>query len=154
MDINDILNRGKPAITLERPEISLNRGQDSELTNIGIAKLNALKNSIHDIRKLIKEREQLSENFIQEGEDVKTEINNFLLENENTTEFEKADLMKEKNQLRSKKIELSEIQMKERVDCWKDIALLKKELRAQEQELSEKQERINSITKLLDEKSE
>jgi nitrate/TMAO reductase-like tetraheme cytochrome c subunit len=151
MEINDVLNRGKPTITLERPEISLNREGNSELTNIGIAKLNALKNSIQDIKKLINEREQLSGKFIQEGEDVKTEINNFLLENENTTEFEKADLMKEKNQLRSKKIEISEIQMKEKVDSWKDIALLKKELRQQEQELSEKQERINSITKLLDE---
>jgi hypothetical protein len=152
MDINDILNRGKPTITLERPEITnLDSGSDFELTNIGVAKLNALKNSVKDIRTLIKERENLSNKFIQEGEEVKMEINNFLLENENTTEFEKADLMKEKNQLRSKKIEISEIQMKEKVEAWKDIALLKKELREQEQELSEKQERINSITKLLDE---
>ena len=58
--------------------------------------------------------------------------------------------MKEKNLLRTKKIEISEIQMKEKIDSWKDIALLKRELREQEQELSEKQERIESITKLLD----
>lgn len=148
MEIRDILKGEKPVISFEKPEIT---SSGSDLTNIGLAKLNALKASVQDIKDLIDEREELSENFIQEGEGVKTEINNFLLENENTTEFEKADLMKEKNLLRSKKIEISEIQMKEKVDAWKDIALLKKELREQEQELSEKQERVNSITKLLDE---
>jgi len=139
MEISDILKGGKPVISFERPEIT---SSGSDLTKIGVAKINALRNSIQDINELIKEREDLSERFIQDGEDVKTQINNFLLENENTTEFEKADLMKEKNLLRSKKIEISEIQMKEKVDAWKDIALLKKELRAQEQELSEKQEEI------------
>ena len=148
MEMSDISLEEKPVISVETPEIT---SSSSDLTSVGLAKINALKNSIDDINEMIEEREELSERFLQEGEIVKTEINNFLLENENTTEFEKADLMKEKNQLRAKKIEISEIQMKEKVDAWKDIALLKKELRAQEQELSEKQERINSITKLLDE---
>jgi nitrate/TMAO reductase-like tetraheme cytochrome c subunit len=148
MEISDILKVEKPVISVETPEIT---SSGSDLTNVGLAKINALKASVEDIQEMIEEREELSERFLQEGEIVKTEINNFLLENENTTEFEKADLMKEKNQLRAKKIEISEIQMKEKVDAWKDIALLKKELRMQEQELSEKQERINSITKLLDE---
>ena len=148
MEMSDISLEEKPVISVETPEIT---SFSSDLTSVGLAKINALQNSIDDINEMIEEREDLSERFLEEGEIVKTEINNFLLENENTTEFEKADLMKEKNQLRAKKIEISEIQMKEKVDAWKDIALLKKELRAQEQELSEKQERINSITKLLDE---
>ncbi len=147
MKNSDISIDERPVIRVETPEIT---SSGSDLTNIGLAKINALKESIEDLNEMINEREGLSENFIEEGESVKTEINNFLLENENTTEFEKADLMKEKNQLRAKKIEISEIQMKEKVDAWKDIALLKKELRQQEQELSEKQERVNSITKLLD----
>ncbi len=150
MEIKDILRYEKPVISIETPEIT---SLGSDLTKIGLSKINALKESVEDINTLIEEREDLSESFIQEGENVKTQINNFLLENENTTEFEKADLMKEKNLLRSKKIEISEIQMKEKVDAWKDIALLKKELRGQEQELSEKQERVNSITKLLDEEN-
>jgi hypothetical protein len=148
MKMNDISIDEKPVISVETPEITTS---GSELTKVGLAKLNALKNSVEDINILIEEREDLSEDFIEEGEEVKTEINNFLLENENTTEFEKADLMKEKNLLRSKKIEISEIQMKEKIDSWKDIALLKKELRLQEQEISEREERMNSITKLLDE---
>ena len=148
MEIKDLLRYEKPVISIETPEIT---SSGSDLTKIGLGKINALKESVEDINELIEEREELSEDFIQEGEDVKTQINNFLLENENTTEFEKADLMKEKNLLRSKKIEISEIQMKEKIDSWKDVALLKKELRSQEQELSEKQERVESITKLLDE---
>lgn len=148
MEISDILKHEKPVIRVETPEIT---SSGSEITKIGSAKINALKASIEDVKTLIDEREELCEDFIQEGEDVKIQINNFLLENENTTEFEKADLMKEKNLLRTKKIEISEIQMKEKIDSWKDIALLKKELRMQEQELSEKQERVSSITKLLEE---
>ncbi len=150
MEISDLLKGGKPVISFEKPEIT---SSGSDLTKIGLAKINALKDSVKDIGILINEREELSENFIKEGESVKTEINNFLLENENTTEFEKADLMKEKNLLRTKKIEISEIQMKEKIDSWKDVALLKKELRSQEQELSEKEERVNSINKLLDEEN-
>jgi nitrate/TMAO reductase-like tetraheme cytochrome c subunit len=147
MKIEDISLNERPVISVETPEIT---SSGADLAKMGESKISALQESIDDINEMIEERENLSERFIEEGEKVKTEINNFLIENESTTDFEPADLMREKNQLRAKKIELSEIQMKEKVDCWKDIALLKRELREKEQELTEKQDRMNSITKLLE----
>lgn len=46
---------------------------------------------------------------------------------------------------------MAELQLNEKIDCWKDVALLKKELRVYERELKEKQSRFNSLSKFLDE---
>ena len=117
-------------------------------------KIESLKSSVFEIKKLIEERENLSKKFIQEGESLKSDLNNFLIENEsfsNHPNINQSDFIKEKNGLRSKKIEISELQLNEKIDCWKDVALLKKELRINERELNEKQERLNSLNKLLEE---
>jgi nitrate/TMAO reductase-like tetraheme cytochrome c subunit len=60
------------------------------------------------------------------------------------------ELAVEKNSLRHKKMEISEHQMKEKLDCWKDIALLKKELRERQREYTEKKGRLNMLNELLD----
>jgi Fe-S cluster biosynthesis and repair protein YggX len=150
MDIKQNLSGGKPLLKFEIPEITSNSGNQI-LESIGKEKLQSLDNSIKDIKILINERESLSKKFIQEGEEIKTEMNNFLLENENVKGMEKTDLIKEKNLIRSKKVDISELQLKEKIDCWKDVALLKKELRENEKQLSEKQSRMDELNKLLEE---
>jgi len=116
---------------LEKPEI---RGFSSEnsIENLGQEKVSSLKNAINELKRLIEERKKLSAEFLKEGEEIKLEISNFILENENTirnpAQGQNEGLI-EKNSLRNKKVEVSELQLKEKIDCWKDIALLKKELR-------------------------
>jgi len=61
------------------------------------------------------------------------------------------NLLKKKNSLRHKKIEISEMQLNEKVSCWKDVAVLKKELRENERELAEKEERLKTLNKFLEE---
>ena len=118
---------------------------------IGKEKIVSLNKSIGEIKQLISEREKLSSDVFQEGEKIKTEITNFLLENEGKiTDAESRDLIKEKNDLRHKKIEISEFQLNEKINCWKDVALLKKELRQDERELNEKQERLKVMAELLE----
>jgi hypothetical protein len=125
--------------------------QDKDFsTEIGKEKVLSLNQSIGEIKNLIGERENLSTEVFQEGEKIKTEINNFLLENQGKVSEEARDSVREKNDLRHKKIEISEFQLNERINCWKDVALLKKELRINEMELNEKQERMKVMAGLLE----
>lgn len=151
MELKELLlkNPLKEAVRPEIPAFSSDSSMKN-INNLGEDKVNSLKNSIFEISRLIEERKQLSFNFIREGDEIKLEISNFLLDNENSPKIiGDKDSIIEKNALRNKKVEISELQLKEKIDCWKDIALLKKELREREKELSEKQFRINELNEIL-----
>lgn len=139
-------------ISLEQmkiPEItSISNG--NSIISVGRDKIDSLKNSITEIKKLVEERETLSQNFLEEGDEIKLEINNFMIENENNTrDITERDFLTEKNSLRNKKIEISELQLNEKINCWKDVALLKKEMRQYERELTEKEARLKEINDLM-----
>jgi len=120
----------------------------SNIDNVSAIKVDSLKETVEEIEELIKERKILSQNFIKESEKMKTSINNFLLENAPKGEDD-SEFIRERTDLRKKQIEISEIQLNEQVNCWQDIALLKKELREREKELTEKQTRTEMIAKIL-----
>lgn len=122
--------------------------------DLGKEKTESLKKLIKEINELISSRQNLSNEIFAEAEKMKTEINNFLLENEasNLSDIDKRNTIKEKGDLRHKKIEISELQLNEKISCWKDIAILKKELRIYEKELSERQARRESLNKLMEDK--
>lgn len=143
------LNQNQGFSQLKIPEISLNTVENSSFDEFGKEKIDSLKKSVSEIKELVKERQMLSKNIHAEGEKIKTEINNFLLEN--VAVEDDRDAIKEKNELRTKKIAISELQLNEKVDCWKDVALLKKELRDNERELIEKESRLKTLNKILSE---
>ena len=118
--------------------------------SIGKAKLDSLKDRLNEIEDMIKERELLSRRFIKEAEKMKSSIHNFLLENAPKGEDD-SEFTRERAELRKKQIEISELQLKEKVDCWKDIALLKNETRENTKELSEKESRAEMLGKILEE---
>ena len=120
---------------------------------IGKEKIEALKESIAEIQEMIEGREALSGQVVLEGEKIKKEIDMYIRENEMTPLADKRDLMREKNDLRHKKVEISELQLNEKVGCWKDIALLKKELRLYERELSEREARMKMFNDILEEEN-
>ncbi len=115
---------------------------------LGNSKIEALKTLIEEIHEMIKGREKLSRKIHEEGESLKSEINVYLAENERM-QIASQDVVKEKDSLRYKRIEISELQMNEKISCWKDIALLKKELREYERELNEKEERAKVFERIL-----
>ena len=127
----------------ERTEIT-----EDNFGSLGKAKLEALETSIDEIKELIDEREELSEEIFNDGEKTKREITNFILANE------KADNSMEKEDaligLRQKQVDMTELQLNERVACWKDVAVLKKELRDKEQELTERKERMKALNSILE----
>jgi len=118
--------------------------------SFGSVKVDSLKETVEEIENLIKERDNLSDSFIKEAEKMKTNINNFLLENAPRGEDD-SEFTRERAELRKKQIDISELQLNEKVGCWRDIALLKKELREREKELSEKESRTKMIGDILGE---
>lgn len=118
--------------------------------SVGKAKVDSLKDTVEEIDHLIKERTNLSNTFIKEGEKMKSNINNFLMENAPKGEDD-SEFARERSELRKKQIDISEIQLNEKVGCWRDIALLKKELREQEKELNQKESRADMLKGILTE---
>lgn len=121
----------------------------NDVESIGIERVESLKDTIIEINEMIKERKILSEDFIKEGERMKTEIKNFLLESAPAGEDD-SEFARERAELRKKQIEISELQLNEKVNCWRDVSLLKKELREREKELNEKESRSEMLDKILE----
>jgi len=118
--------------------------------SVGKAKVDSIKETVEEIEHLIKERTVLSNSFIGEGEKMKSNIKNFLMENAPKGEDD-SEFARERSELRKKQIDISEIQLNEKVGCWRDIALLKKELREQERELNQKESRADMLKGILEE---
>jgi hypothetical protein len=93
----------------------------------------------------------MSKQFYEDGELLKSEINKFILENDRIPLADQREIMREKNELRNKKVLIAESQLKEKIDSWKDIANLKKERRIYERELQEKEARVKMLNDFLKE---
>jgi len=155
VELKEILKDKKLLIGLKESVIS-DFPDRSLLESVGQERIDSLKKATREINQLVEERKKLSLDFIKEGEELKTEINNFIIENEsilrNLNDVPgQNEALVERISLRNKKTEISELQLNEKVNCWKDIALLKKELRIYEKELSEKESRIKELNELLNE---
>ena len=119
------------------------------LDSVGKAKVDSLKDRVTEIETMVGERNILSRRFIKEGEKMKTNINNFLLENAPKGEDD-SEFTRERAELRKKQMDISELQLNEKVGCWRDIALLKKEMRESVKELNEKESRADMLGKILE----
>jgi hypothetical protein len=130
----------------EIPENTRNTPVQEIPNQMGTERVNSLKASVKEIQFLIKERVALSEIMSREVEKIKTNIENFLLANTSVD----SDSFKERNGLRQKQVEVTELQLNEKVNCWRDVALLKKELRERQKELSEREERMAILGDMLE----
>ena len=151
-EVKEALKRGFYELEQEKNHEIPPFSRDS-FGEIGKSKVDALRKSIEEIHEMIRSRERLSRKIHDEGENLKSEIKGYLSENEKM-QIASSDPVREKNDLRHKKIEISELQMNEKIGCWKDVALLKKELREYERELLEKEERLKMFNKILAEGGE
>jgi len=110
-------------------------------------KTTSLKESIEDIQKLIKQREKLSKELLIDMDKIKFEVGNIITRV--ATELGGVESKKEQIMLKQKQVEIEEVKVQERLNCWRDIAELKKELREREQELKEKEARLEMIDDLI-----
>tara|TARA_Y100000310_G_C20674771_1_gene812356 strand:+ start:1333 stop:1782 length:450 start_codon:yes stop_codon:yes gene_type:complete len=140
----------KPPYELKNPTVDLEIPNKESIEGIGKDKVEALEVVVDEIKQLIKEREKLSEDVISDAEKEKRAIDNFMLDVEAKMEAGDIEGERERISLRQKRVDVSELQLNERVDSWQDIARLKQELREKEQELSEKQSRMEMFGKILE----
>lgn len=121
---------------------------DELFKELSESKLSTIKGVIDDINELIGQREQLSETLLGELEKAKMDVNETLIENQQHIKLN-PELIKERLELRKKLIDLEEDKIQEKVNSWRDIALLKRELRERIKEFKEKKTSIGLIDKIL-----
>lgn len=146
MEIKDI-GSGKPSLSLENLGKPL-EGVGGEALQIGKEKIESLQNAIKEIESLVKHRALLSKGINNDAEKIKSEINTFLM-NQNEDSMD-SDERKERIALKNKQVEICELQLNEKVNCWRDVANLKKELRDKQRELTEKEDRMSMLDKILE----
>ncbi len=119
----------------------------NNLEGLGKDKIDSLKEEIKEIEAMISERERLSQAVFNEADKIKIEINNFLRE-VHPTDIEGN---RDKITLKQKQVELAEFQLKEKINCWQDVAKLREELRESKKELTGRQSRMEMLGKILEE---
>lgn len=118
---------------------------DDILKSLQTEQLNSLNNAISDLRLLIVERESLNSDLFKDIDKIKTDINNFILEAGPDVPA------KDKLEMRKKMIEIEEIKLQEKLNSWRDVALLKRELRERQKEQEENVNRLDVLDKILEE---
>jgi hypothetical protein len=149
--VKKVISGEKPSEGVENPNIELDSLSNTSLENIGKEKIESLKVVVDEIQNLISEREKLSGDVINDAEKEKRAIDNFMLDVEAKMEAGDIEGERERIALRQKRVDVSELQLHERISAWQDIARLKQELRERQQELREKLGRMEMFGKLLEE---
>lgn len=109
------------------------------------ASLNALKESIMDIKDMIISRQKLNYDIINDITNTELEISNFIAKLPEQDERNRDNLFL----FKSKSIEISEAKRGEMLSCWQDIAKLKEELRTHKKELYEKEKRLEMLESII-----
>ena len=141
----------KDELDMEIDELRSKYNEDSEdiFKGLSEAKLTNIKGVIDDINELINSREALSKTLLQDFEKMKMDVNSVLLENQQHIKLN-PDLIKERLELRKKLVDIDEDKVNEMVNSWRDVALLKKELRERIKEYKEKESSASLIDQILE----
>ena len=120
------------------------------LKSIQAEKLASFQGTVDDINVLIQLREQLFSEIMNDLEKIKIEVSNVLAETSNRP---RADLetIKERLELRKKLAEVDAMKAEEKLNRWRDIAALRKELREWVKEFTEKEGSTVLLDKILKE---
>jgi vacuolar-type H+-ATPase subunit I/STV1 len=123
--------------------------------NISAEKLEPIKESIEEIELMIKHRASVHKEINEHVGKVQIDIDNTLLEmpklNSTATLGSNlgGELVKAISELKKKKLELEELKIAEKLNFWRDVADLKKELREYVREFKEKESKSDLLDSLL-----
>ncbi len=129
---------------LEKSVPSKGKKAEDILEGIKRTRTVSLKEAINEIVEQINLREALHKEMMTDIEKMKSAINN--MTPEITAEDAKAVI-----ELQKKLIEAEEMKVQEKLNCFRDIALLKKELREWISEFREKETRADLLNELISE---
>ena len=146
----------KEADIFERFDYSvLRKGADSDdsdaiFKGMQESKLGSIQSVIDDINELISQREKLSDLLLKDFDKMKLEIGTVLMQNQEHMKLN-PELIKERLELRKKIVDLEESKVNEKVNSWRDVAMLKKELRETVKEFEESENNINLLDQIIGE---
>ena len=120
-----------------------NTSMEGILRDIQGTQLMSAKEVIEDIEALITEREELQKEVFKDIEKILMSMNNFL--SSQGGKIDAVELVKIKEKL----IDIEEFKLNEKINAFRDIAMLKKELRDRMQDFKEKEGHADVLDKLL-----
>ncbi|MFH1506432.1 MAG: hypothetical protein ABIE94_05600 [archaeon] len=134
----------------EKKEEPVFKGLDADevesiLKNLQDPKSGSLKQVIADIQELINLREDLHEEMFNDIEKIKTFLANASVGIDNESHPELAV------ELKKFRIDIDRSKIEEKLNKWRDIAALKKELRERVKEITEREQREAMISEILQE---
>ena len=117
-------------------------------------KIEALGQSIKDIQLLIQQRLLLNREILKDVEQIKLDINNHIASLGITSDSMgrgsgDSTIRRDILLLRQKQVEVDEAKVQEKLNCWRDVAELKKELRDQIKEYKEREARLHMLGSIL-----
>lgn len=145
--MEDGMLAGKREYSLNK--ISLDKSQekfDDLIKNLQGRKLGSIKEVIEDIEELIKIRNELHIEMSKDLEKIKSSLSNTLLQYGSNPELSREIL-----DLKKKMIEIDELVINEKLNNFRDIALLKQELRERVKEAKERESRMEVLDNILSE---
>ena len=107
-------------------------------------KLGSIKEVIEDIQELIQERKNLRDEIFKDYDKLALKINNFLTANQGELKPE------EVIELKRKAVDIEESKCNEKLNAWRDVSALKKELREHLREFKEKKDGFNMLENMVD----
>jgi len=107
-------------------------------------RLGSIKDIIDDITGLIEERKKLREEIFRDLDNMGLKINNFLNEKKDNLKPE------EEVELRQKVVTIDEAKTQEKLNAWRDISTLKKELREYLKDFKDKKEGFKVLESMID----
>jgi hypothetical protein len=133
----------KPQVNIPEKLKDFNTQRDSLFKALQDEKVDSIKDIIEDIQSLMIQREALHKEILRDVDQVKMDINNFITSLADSTNTREQLLM------RQKQVEIDEVKIQEKVNKWRDIADLKKELRERIREFKDKESRASVFDDLI-----
>ncbi|MBN2052670.1 hypothetical protein JW756_04155 [Candidatus Woesearchaeota archaeon] len=107
-------------------------------------KLDSIKELIDDITQMIEERKKLRDEIFADLDNIALKINNFLTEQKDRLKPE------EIVEIKRKVVEIEQSKSQEKLNAWKDISALKKELREHLREFKDKKDGFKMLESMVD----
>lgn len=122
--------------------------------NISKEKLEPIRELINEIEFLISNRQDVHNEMNTHIDKMQMEIDNFLLGLPKIKSVGEStnlggELVKAMSEFRKKKLELEELRLQEKLNFWRDVALLKRELREYAREFKEKETKSDLLDSLM-----
>lgn len=113
------------------------------IASINVDKIENIKEVMDEITTMIAERKDLSSVLIMSCDKVLSSTSSIISRIP-------PEALREEIQLHAKVLEIEELKIREKLECWRDVARLKQELREHLAEFRDQESKQNSLSSLLE----